>query len=210
MVTPLTLFIKKRMAEVPLTRKEIVMAMNYKNPSNGYCNLDKWIRGEDTPRHQEDKLANAIQVSRKELDEAIAETEIAFANKRLIAEINYRNKVRETFKPYICAMCEKRVPSPIFAGTFTHSLRFIQLEKSDIQLPYYEFKALIQDKIRAHFDKNEGGIAAFGLMTHYVLRLDYDSPASELMVFDLDGNRVINYDKKIELIHGRPTGMYLK
>lgn len=210
METPLSMFIKKRMAEVPLTRKEIVIALNFKNPNSGYRNFDKWIKGEDTPRHQEDKLASAIQVSRKELDEAIAETSIAFENEKLMSQINFRNKARERFKPYICAMCEKRVPSPIFAGTFTHSLRFIQLEKSDIELPYYEFKAQIQDKIRAHFEKNKGGIAAFGFMTHYVLRLDYDSPASELMVYNVEGNRMMKYDKNIELIHGRPTGMYIK
>jgi|GEM_PF-3955345 len=210
METPLSMFIKQRMAEVPLTRKEIVMAMNYKNPSNGYCNFDKWIRGEDIPLHQEDKLASAIQVSRKELDAAIDETYIAFAKNKLIARIDARSKGREAFKPYIIAMCQRRVPSPLFAGSFTHSLRFIQLEKSDMELPYFEFKALIKDKIQAHFEKNLGGVAGFGYFTHYVLRPDYDSPVSELMVFDLDGNRVINYDKNIELIHGQPTGLYIK
>jgi len=208
--TPLSMFIKQRMTEVPLTRREIVMAMNYKNPSNGYCNFDKWIRGQDTPRHQEDKLASAIQVSRKELDEAIAETDIAFAKNKLIARIDARNKAREAFKPYITAMCERRVPSSILVGSFTHYLRFIQLEKSDMELPYFEFKALIKNKIQAHFEKNEGGVAGFGYFTHYVLRLDYDSPISELMVFDLEGNRVIDYDKNIELIHGRPNGLYIK
>lgn len=210
METPLSMFIKQRMAEVPLTRKEIVMAMNYKNPSNGYCNFDKWIRGEDIPLHQEDKLASAIQVSRKELDAAIDETYIAFAKNKLIARIEDRSKGREAFKPYITAMCQRRVPSPIFVGCCTHNLRFIQLEKSDIELPYFEFKALIKNKIQAHFEKNLGGVAGFGYFTHYVLRLDYDSPISELMVFDLEGDRVINYDKNIELIHGQPNGLYIK
>lgn len=210
METPLSMFIKQRMAEVPLTRKEIVMAMNYINPSNGYCNFDKWIRGQDTPRHQEDKLASAIQVSRKELDAAIAETEIAFANKRLIAEIDYRNNARERFRPYICAMCKNRRPTPLFAGAFTQHLRFIFLNKEDLNLPYFEFKSLIQNKIQEHYTKNDGGIAAFGFILHYVLYPDFDSPSSEYMLFDVQGNRISKPNENSELVHGVHTGLYIK
>ena len=210
METPLSMFIKKRMAEIPLTRKEAALGLGFQNPNTGYCNFDKWIRGQDTPRHQEDKLASAIQVSRKELDEAIAETEIAFANKRLMAEINYRNNARERFKPYICAMCTKRRPSPLFAGAFTQHLRFIYLNKEDLNLPYFEFKTLIQNKIQEHFAYNEGGVAAFGFIMHYVLYPDFDSPASEYMLFDVQGNRMSKKNKDIEIVHGVHTGLYIK
>jgi hypothetical protein len=107
-------------------------------------------------------------------------------------------------------MCERAVPSPIFIGACTFGTRFIWLSPEELYLPYLEFRELVKTKIQQHCEYHKEGIPAFGKIIHYVLRPDYDSPDWELMVYDVDGNRIKKLENGVKLKHGVPTGLYVR
>lgn len=199
---PFNEFIDNRMSELKISRKDLVFRMEFKNIQKGYTRVDDIISGR-YPVGNEDRLAKALEVTRETLDKIIVEDKEYCLKLKLAEE-------RKKFKPFICAMMERRIPSPIFAGCMTNKLRYIWLDNDFMILPENEQLAFTQQWIVEHFEKNKGAIVAFGKILHYVMRRDYDQKPEELQLFNTEGERIIPPVEGLELTPGRPLGVELK
>ena len=97
---PFNEFIYDRMSELNISRKDLVFRMEFKNIQKGYTRVDDIISGR-YPEGNEDRLAKALEVTRETLDKIIV------LDKEYCDKLEDEEK-RKKFKPFICAMMERR------------------------------------------------------------------------------------------------------
>lgn len=132
--------------------------------------------------------------------------------KIIITENQFKNIIEELKKsnhscnkypqPYIYAITEKSVPSPIFVGGFTDMSKYIFLDDSLEGVSNAEQNDLIKERIIQHFKKHDGGIPGFGKIKHYLVKYSNGHSKS----FDTKGIPMTN-KKKNDTI-GRPGDFY--
>jgi len=199
---PFEEFVNSRMTELNLSRKDLVLKIGFKNLGKGYRRVDSFIAG-GYPFSFENEFAQALGVTLEEMNDVYKEDKAARTVDRKAYE-------RVRFKPYICAMMERRIPSPIFVGCMTDGMRYIRLDNEFLILREEEQMLQIKDLITLHFAKNEGGIPAFGKILHYVYRKDYDQDQADFQIFDSKGDLIIAPSEDIEIIQGVPGGLTVK
>ena len=192
-----------RLEELGKTKREMVAEMGYKNITKGLRRLTELIEDFKAPELFINECAKSLQIEKQKLLDVIQD-EIYIENEIV------KSKERQEFKPHICAMFQKEVPSPIFAGNLTYHLRFVYFEKEIIELPLDEQLIIVKEKVLEHFKKNEGGIAAFGAIIHYIYQRDYDEIEKDIILLDIKGDRMTNPDKSLRRSYGRPTGIRIR
>ena len=209
-MNPLGHLITKRISQLQISKSMLVAQIGYTNINKGMRRLNSWINGEYLPDAMEEGLAKGLQIEYTVLKKAIEATLEYYKVEKEEYEIKERKIQQAIFRPHICAICEKSVPSPIIAGNMTHARRFVNFDSSFLELSENDKLAAVKKEIISHFLKNEGCIPAFGGITHYVLRRDYDEKFENILLFDICGIRIVNPETELRRYPGRPGGLFLK
>jgi hypothetical protein len=195
----LSQLIATRMQELQIGRKQMPRRMGYKNPTKALRIFDAMTSGELDFKETEYKaLSIALELSLDVVSQALQ-----FSLEMI------KDQVRANFKPYLCAMCENRVPSPIFAGCITQKQRFVYFDNDFLCLSRQEQFKLVNQAIVNHLQSKNGAIPAFGKILHYVLFLAPFLPQEQYLVFDLKGDWIENPAQGIERMHGVAGGLLL-
>ena len=199
---PLTILIKKRMRDLGINKSKFRILLGYKNMGKGINRINAWMSARKLPSGMEERIAKALQIDRSEIDKAIHETKLML--KRLALE-----EERKTFLPHICAMCARRVPSPIFAGLMTHNRRFYYFDKSFLELSYEEQLAKVKRAVKEHYRESEHFVTAFGSIEHYALKKHCEDEFDDILLFDTDGNLMENPSDDLQRYPGGPGALYV-
>jgi hypothetical protein len=191
----------KRMEELDLTKEDIVRRMGYRKIEKGIAHLSAILNGSYLLQHQYAQITRALEVDKETVVQAMLETH----RQEVLRETNTR---RKAFRPHLCAMCDNRVPSPIFIGGMTYRFRFIYLEPYFMELPAEVQKAEAGKMIREHFAERNGYISGFGRILHYVLRMDFDEKPTDMLFFNTQGEQLLNTDNKLQCYPGEPMGLF--
>jgi hypothetical protein len=202
--------IASRRATLGLSKAGLVQRMGFSNPGRGINRVDSWMEARKLPLGMQDRLASALEIDRAALDLVLTET-----LRQLRLEARERQRLqqaqeRSEFLPHVCAMCERRTPSPIFIGIMTHGGRFAYFDRSFLQLSFVDQLTAAGTLIRDHYAHHERRIHGFGNILHYALRRDYDEAADELLLFDTAGTVLTNPAPDFERVPGRPGGLTVK
>jgi len=104
-------------------------------------------------------------------------------------------------------MFENNVPSPIFIGTMVDHLKYVRLDKTFLPLDNSEQMVKTKKLIRQHYKQLEGKLSGFGKIIHYVLRTDFDENKEDILLFDIEGNLMIDPDKDLRRFQAIPAGI---
>jgi hypothetical protein len=172
--------IRRKMSEQGLTRKEIALALNYKNPHKGFARLDACLNhGESNP----DFLGRLLRVLKVEQNELIQEAEKTSAlleqRARELMEIEQRlleERERAAFTPHLWAQTTREGASPIFILALLNQNRYRRIDLVDgiETLPEQTQVELVGSAAKRHFESNKGFAGPFGAIHGYRFQQSFD------------------------------------
>ena len=180
---PFGQFIVKRIAALNIPRSQIAMRMGYKNVTKALRRLDETIDSGMADKEFLHRIAQGLDIAVPEMNE-----QIRLMNQYLEKKRQERiEEERQSFEPYILALCTRNIPSPIFVGCMTAHMRIKHVDKECLSFPYIDLLAHIGSLIKEHYTKREGGVPGFGSIVGYVVHRGYDETRDDLLFFNTDG-----------------------
>jgi len=186
-----------------MTETNLLTEMGYRKMSKAQIHLNRFYQELEEPSQGFiRKVAEVLDMDMQEIT-AVIRQELAEKKEKMRAE------ERAKFKPYICAMCVQEVPQPIFAGNMTYLMRFTHFKLSLLEYGFEEQVKRVGAAIRRHYKKNGGRIPAFGAITHYVYRRNYDEKEEDILLFDNKGREIAG-DQSLRRFEGHPSGIRVR
>ena len=205
---PLARLINTRMAEVGISRVDLMKRLGYANPSRGLRRFDDFLTTGRITTHLLKNLPEVLGMDAAEVEAEAATTRQQIANAEETA-------ARERFRPYILVLTElpPGIRFPAFAQMFAWGQKVVGLPGEFDQLSSSQQVKQAARIVRHHFGENGGELCAvWGTITGYRLQRTYD----HAVILNTDGTIQEGFDRTREppapgiLIGGKkvPMGMF--
>lgn len=170
-----------------LSKADIVRRLGYMNIQKGMRRLERLMEtGFEVsilPR-----LATALGIFQRGIDEALAETDAEIAIESEDARKRADDYERANFRPYILIESDSRIGKPTLFGRLVYEkLKHIPIAPNVGPLLAEQITS-ISRVVQEHYVNASGSLETFGAITGYVYRRTFDDSVR----FDTDG-RVVNY-----------------
>lgn len=201
-------YVLRIMKEKRISKKELAKRLGYQNTSKGIRRFDSFISEDYYNKNFTGSLHLALEVPEEEIDSRLRETEQEIRKDIDEQKARKTDIERRSFVPYLLCHTERRIPSPIFICAIMGSdrLKIQKLPLNFNSLSPEEKTAIRKKLIEETVNRFERGIPAFGQITFFTQRLEYDDEEDEREVYDLNGDQILDPDEKIKKIYeGKAT-----
>ena len=165
--TPLASLIHARMAELGISRVELMRRLGWGNPSQGLRRFDEYLATGRNPSHLLKALPDVLGLDASEVEALAATTRQQIADAEETA-------ARERFHPQILVLTEGGVRVPFFVQAFAWGEKVLGLpdEFADLSLAHQVRQAA--PVVQRHFGKKGGKLGTWGAIIGYRLQRTYD------------------------------------
>jgi hypothetical protein len=175
---PIGRFILDKARDLALSRTDLVRRLGYRELGKGHCALSELLMTGMVPPLIAQNLASALESDQEIVDAVLLATaqqqhdsarNDSARTKVLAQEESYRTD----FQPHLQVQTERRVPSPIFVAAImgVARLRVVQLPEDAFAASGDLHPEIVKDVIVEHYRSQGGQVAAYGVVTGYVLVL---------------------------------------
>lgn len=170
-----------------LSRVGLVRRFGFANIAKGLRRLDRLLElGFEASLMA--KIAGALYIDQRAVDDAILETEAELAREDDEARQRNEDHERRNFRPYILIETERQVPRPSLFNAMTYEKRKrIAVPQSVMLLLLSEQIDWVKAAVIEHNARSGGHVDGFGAVTAYLFRRTFDDA-----IRYVDG-RVVNY-----------------
>lgn len=189
MKTPLSELIQKRMKELNLSRRDLVVAFGYSITSKGFRSLDNLLEGKTPTENWVLKISEILKVDKSEINRALNDRNFIFSMQKIKQKIQDDIFHRKNFEPSLVVITKNR------GGFYDHVINHVYLGKEFMSIPDEEQVGIVKTKIQRHYEIVNGRTSAMSTILHYELRLDYDYKQWSILYFDTKGNMITNEKK---------------
>lgn len=167
-----------------LHRKDLVVRMGYKNITKGLRRLDACIKLGECSEIFKNLLANALNITLTEIEQAIGLLRSEIRKSELKME-------KSRFRPHIKITHAGNRPLNITAVAFFGIKQFkeIAVDENLSRKTLWEQIEIVQDLVKNHYAHANGTCPMFGVITGYRYFYQFD----EWVAFSTDGS-ILNYE----------------
>lgn len=167
--SPLAELVGDRMAELKISRVELMKRLGYANPSKGLRRFDEFMATGQSTSHLLKTLPELLGLANIDVEDAAAITRQQIADTEEAA-------AREQFRPHILVLASwpdgKRFP--FFIQAFAYGQKVLHMADGFDKLSSARQVRQVARIVRQHFRENGGKLGVWGTITGYRLQITYD------------------------------------
>jgi hypothetical protein len=173
-------------------KKDLIIALGYKNMNKGYRRLDRCVNSGFYDAELIEKMLPLFGINHQTIERvkylSELENEVESVTNNLIQRLN--------FVPHLWRKHERIIPSPIFVVAFIgiNALKYIKLPENIKSENVFKQLDLIKEIIVKDYDSKKEKPTPFGKITGYYFRSTFDDSYE----FSTDGEFIGKYEKKID------------